>query len=46
MKNILHDWDLVDKKQLIEFGDVFDYTCADFYEWRSEAGFKSFELSI
>ena len=28
---------------LIEFGDVFDYTGADFRQWCSEAGFQRFE---
>jgi len=82
MGNILHDWNLENKKilirkaydalpeggafiaienliddarrenvfgllmslnMLIEFGDAFDYTGADFREWCSEAGFKRFE---
>jgi hypothetical protein len=29
---------------LIEFGDAFDYTGADFRSWCSEVGFKRFEL--
>ncbi len=29
---------------LIEFGDAFDYTGADFREWCGEVGFKRFEL--
>lgn len=29
---------------LIEFGDAFDYTGADFRTWCGEAGFKRFEL--
>jgi len=29
---------------LIEFGDAFDYSGADFREWCSEAGFRSFEV--
>ena len=29
---------------LIEVGDAFDYTGADFREWCSEVGFKSFEI--
>ena len=29
---------------LIEFGDAFDYTGADFREWCSEVGFKRFEF--
>ena len=83
MGNILHDWNLENKKRLIqkayaalpdggafiaienliddarrenafgllmslnmliEFGDAFDYTGADFCEWCSEAGFKRFEF--
>lgn len=83
MGNILHDWNLENKKilikkaydalpeggafiavenliddarrenafgllmslnMLIEFGDGFDYTGADFREWGSEAGFKRFEI--
>lgn len=28
---------------LIEFGDAFDFTGADFWEWCREAGFKSYE---
>ncbi len=28
---------------LIEFGDAFDYTAADFRQWCSEAGFRSFD---
>jgi hypothetical protein len=83
MGNILHDWNLDNKKRLIkkaydalpedgvliaienliddarrdnafgllmslnmliEFGDAFDYTGADFREWCSEAGFKRFEI--
>lgn len=83
MGNILHDWNLENKKilikkaynalpdggafiaienliddarrenafgllmslnMLIEFGDAFDYTGADFSEWCSEVGFKRFEF--
>lgn len=83
MGNILHDWNLENKKMLIkkaykalpeggafiaienliddarrdnifgllmslnmliEFGDAFDYTGADFRGWCSEAGFKRFEF--
>lgn len=83
MGNILHDWNLENKKMLIrkaynalpqggafiaiesliddarrenafgllmslnmliEFGDAFDYTGADFRKWCSEAGFKRFEF--
>jgi hypothetical protein len=29
---------------LIEFGDAFDYTRADFRGWCSEAGFARFEI--
>jgi hypothetical protein len=29
---------------LIEFGDAFDYTGADFRKWCSEVGFKRFEV--
>jgi hypothetical protein len=29
---------------LIEFGDAFDYTAADFREWCTEAGFRSVEV--
>ncbi|WP_412069201.1 methyltransferase [Rubrivirga sp. IMCC43871] len=82
MGNILHDWNLVEKKaliraaydalpeggalvaienliddarrenafgllmslnMLIEFGDAFDYTFADFQGWGREAGFTRFE---
>jgi hypothetical protein len=83
MGNILHDWNLENKKMLlrkafdalpeggafiaienliddarrensfgllmslnmlIEFGDAFDYTGADFREWCTEVGFKRFEF--
>jgi len=83
MGNILHDWNLPNKKilikkafdalppsgafiaienviddarrenafglmmslnMLIEFGDAFDYTGADFRAWCTEAGFKRFEF--
>lgn len=83
MGNILHDWNLENKKMLIrkaynalpeggafiaienliddarrenifgllmslnmliEFGDAFDYTSADFREWCGEIGFKRFEF--
>lgn len=83
MGNILHDWNLENKKMLIkkaydalpeggafiaienliddarrenvfgllmslnmliEFGDAFDYTGADFREWCSEVGFKRVEI--
>ncbi|MDZ4805388.1 MAG: methyltransferase [Candidatus Eisenbacteria bacterium] len=29
---------------LIEFGDAFDYTAADFFSWCQEAGFTRFEV--
>lgn len=29
---------------LIEFGDAFDYSAADFRGWCGEAGFRSFEV--
>jgi len=29
---------------LIEFGDAFDYTGADFREWCTEVGFRRFEF--
>ena len=29
---------------LIEFGDAFDYTAADFFGWCTEAGFRKFEV--
>ena len=29
---------------LIEFGDAFDFTGADFWNWCNEAGFKSYEV--
>jgi hypothetical protein len=35
---------LMSLNMLIEFGDAFDYTGADFREWCSEAGFKRFEI--
>jgi len=83
MGNILHDWNLEKKKQLIqkaydalpeggafiaienliddarrenafgllmslnmliEFGDAFDYTAANFRDWCSEAGFSDFDV--
>ncbi len=83
MGNILHDWNLENKKilirkayaalprggafiaienliddarrknvfgllmslnMLIEFGDAFDYTSANFFEWCGEVGFKRFEV--
>lgn len=35
---------LMSLNMLIEFGDAFDYTGADFRKWCSEAGFKRFEV--
>lgn len=35
---------LMSLNMLIEFGDAFDYTGADFREWCNEAGFKRFEI--
>ena len=35
---------LMSLNMLIEFGDAFDYTGADFREWCSEAGFQRFEI--
>ncbi|MDH5472451.1 MAG: acetylserotonin O-methyltransferase [Gammaproteobacteria bacterium] len=35
---------LMSLNMLIEFGDAFDYTGADFREWCSEIGFKRFEF--
>ena len=35
---------LMSLNMLIEFGDAFDYTGADFREWCSEIGFKRFEI--
>ncbi len=35
---------LMSLNMLIEFGDAFDYTGADFREWCSEAGFNRFEF--
>jgi hypothetical protein len=35
---------LMSLNMLIEFGDAFDYTGADFQEWCSEAGFDRFEI--
>jgi hypothetical protein len=35
---------LMSLNMLIEFGDAFDYTAADFREWCSEAGFSSFDV--
>jgi len=35
---------LMSLNMLIEFGDAFDYTGANFKEWCTEAGFKRFEI--
>ena len=35
---------LMSLNMLIEFGDAFDYSGADFRQWCSEAGFKRFEV--
>jgi hypothetical protein len=35
---------LMSLNMLIEFGDAFDYTGADFRQWCSEAGFQRFDL--
>ena len=35
---------LMSLNMLIEFGDAFDYTGADFREWCSEVGFQRFEI--
>lgn len=35
---------LMSLNMLIEFGDAFDYTGADFREWCGEAGFQRFEV--
>jgi hypothetical protein len=35
---------LMSLNMLIEFGDAFDYSGADFKEWCSEAGFTGFEV--
>jgi hypothetical protein len=35
---------LMSLNMLIEFGDAFDYTGADFREWCGEAGFTRFEI--
>ncbi|KPK17681.1 MAG: methyltransferase [Myxococcales bacterium SG8_38] len=35
---------LMSLNMLIEFGDAFDYTGADFKAWCGEAGFSSFEI--
>ena len=35
---------LMSLNMLIEFGDAFDFTGADFWEWCREAGFRSYEV--
>ena len=35
---------LMSLNMLIEFGDAFDYTFADFQSWCREAGFTKFEV--
>jgi hypothetical protein len=35
---------LMSLNMLIEFGDAFDYSAADFREWCSEAGFTQFDV--
>src|SRR5439155_12967987 len=35
---------LMSLNMLIEFGDAFDFTGADFREWCGKAGFKRFEV--
>lgn len=35
---------LMSLNMIIEFGDAFDYSAADFRKWCSEAGFKRFEV--
>src|SRR6185437_16501926 len=35
---------LASLNMLIEFGDAFDYSGADFRNWCSEAGFKGFDV--
>jgi hypothetical protein len=35
---------LMSLNMLIEFGDAFDYSAADFERWCREVGFKSFEV--
>jgi hypothetical protein len=35
---------LMSLNMLVEFGDAFDYTGADFKEWCSEVGFNRFEI--
>jgi len=35
---------LMSLNMLIEFGDAFDYSAADFEKWCREIGFKRFEV--
>jgi len=35
---------LMSLNMLIEFGDAFDYSGADFRQWCGEVGFKKFEV--
>jgi hypothetical protein len=35
---------LMSLNMLIEFGDAFDYSGADFRKWCREVGFKRFEV--
>jgi hypothetical protein len=35
---------LMSLNMLIEFGDAFDYSAADFRKWCGEAGFKRFDV--
>ena len=35
---------LMSLNMLIEFGDAFDFSGADFWTWCQEAGFKSYEV--
>ena len=35
---------LMSLNMLIEFGDAFDYSAADFRAWCGEVGFKRFEV--
>ena len=35
---------LMSLNMLIEFGDAFDYSGADFRKWCTEVGFKRFEV--
>jgi len=36
--------DLFTKLDVIEFGDAFDYSAADFEKWCREVGFKRFKV--